>query len=94
MVIHSTTACSLHLEPPSKITGQFHDLGVSLHLLPASITSFSSSLGMPSALMKILSPTTIGFFYSHKIHRLLFRLRTGQVRTPLKKRLLPTIIGF
>ncbi|KAK2442814.1 hypothetical protein QL285_013972 [Trifolium repens] len=60
-MIQSTIVCSFHLEPPSKITDQVHDLGVSLNLLPASITSFPSSLGMPSALIKILSPTTIGF---------------------------------
>ncbi|KAK2376577.1 hypothetical protein QL285_077351 [Trifolium repens] len=34
------------------------------------------------------------FGSTHKIHRTLFRLRTGQVRTSLKKRLLPTIIGI
>ncbi|KAK2373835.1 hypothetical protein QL285_074843 [Trifolium repens] len=82
MVIHSTTVCSLHLEPPSKITGQDHDLGVSLHLLPTSIASFPSSLGMPSALMKILPPTTIGLLVATRLTASLFRLRTGQVRTP------------
>ncbi|KAK2368850.1 hypothetical protein QL285_082017 [Trifolium repens] len=102
MVIQSTTVLALSIlnfssRSPAKSKSHLNlDL---FHLLPTtlakttSITS-SSSLGMPSALMKILHPTTLGFLVAPT--RFTATSSTPGVFSSVlsKKRLHPTITGF